>query len=400
MTEVTEQYVPGFEARLVQFARLLRDNGYSVSQRDVGDLCSVMSLEDTLRERRFRQTLQVMFCSSPSEISRFDEIFNAYWNQQVGRKRTLMRQKTASQQVAASREREEGPGQQGSGLAHYFEWRRQQEEDAEETAAEKDPGQSRQAGQSGISTSSRADLGKISDPEEFDKLMALAERLARQMRYRIARRYRKYNKGTVLDLRRTLRHMVQTGGLPVKLRKKFKKRPPVSLLTFVDVSGSMDSYSLFFARFVHALTGGFVKSEAFLFHTRLVHITQTLKEANPIKMMEKLALISQGWSGGTRIGDALATFNKNYARKYTGKRTVAIIMSDGYDTGAPEKLEAELKKLKSRCFRIIWLNPMLGREAYEPSTNAMQKALGQIDVFAPAHNLRSLLLLEKYLANA
>ena len=389
--------IPGFEARLVQFSRLLRDNGFTIGRRDVADLCSVLTLEDTLKQHRFRQAQQVVFCSTPSEISRFDELFDAYWNEQVGRKRTVYRQKSAAREAVISREQEQGPGKQGGGLAHYFEWMQQQDETAEE---EQDSAGQVQGGASEKGSVGKADFGKVSDPEEFEKLMALAERLARQMRYRIARRYRKFNKGVVIDLRRTLRHMVETGGFPVKIRKKLKKRPPVSLLTFVDVSGSMDAYSLFFARFVHALTGGFLRAEAFLFHTRLVHITQTLKEADPVKMMEKLALISQGWSGGTRIGDALANFNRNYAQKYTGKRTVAIIMSDGYDTGAPERLEAELKRLRTRCYKIIWLNPMLGREAYEPTTNAMQKALGQIDVFAPAHNLRSLMLLEKYLAAA
>lgn len=149
----------------------------------------------------------------------------------------------------------------------------------------------------------------------------------------------------------------------------------------------MDAYSLFFTRFVHALSGQFARAESFIFHTRLVHISRTLREADPAKMMEKIALISQGWSGGTRIGDALATFNAQYAREFTNARTVALIMSDGFDAGAPDTLVTELRRLKQCCHKVVWLNPMLGRDSYQPETKAMAAALPYLDTFAPAHNL-------------
>lgn len=387
--------IPGIAARMATFARLLRDNGFGVNQKDVSDIFRVLTARDALKERRFRQILKVVFCKSRSELGRFDDIFDAYWLNRVGGKTTIKRQ-VPSTTEGVDRSGADGPMAQASGLASYFEWRAEQDFGEDDAAG--DAGSARLGGASAIEVAVKADIGKVSDPEESERLMALAERLGRQMRYRISRRRKAAKKGARIDLRRSLRGMLETGGLPFRLVRRTKKEPPVSLLMFVDVSRSMDAYSRFFTRFVHALTGGFSGSEAFLFHTRLAHISDALKEANPMKMMEKMALISQGWSGGTRIGEALQNFNRHYAGRHARSRSIAVIMSDGYDTGAPELLAQELKKLKARCHKVIWLNPMLGREGYAVETNAMQQALPHIDLFAPAHNLRSLMEMEKSLA--
>jgi uncharacterized protein with von Willebrand factor type A (vWA) domain len=230
--------------------------------------------------------------------------------------------------------------------------------------------------------------------------MMLAERLGARMRYRISRRRKTHARGKELNFRRTFRRSIQTGGLPYKLERKQKKQPPLHLIVFVDVSGSMDAYSLFFARFAHAMTGGFRHMDTYLFHTRLIPISSALREADPLKMMTKLSLIAQGWSGGTKIGLSLAKFNQSYGKGLKKSRTTAIIMSDGYDTGDPQQLAAELQRLKRHCHKVIWLNPLLGRETYEPITQAMAAARPHIDLFAPAHNLQSLLDLEDAIVHA
>ena len=108
--------------------------------------------------------------------------------------------------------------------------------------------------------------------------------------------------------------------------------------------------------------------------------------------------MAQGWSGGTRIGESLATFNRSYAASVLNRRSVVIIVSDGYDTGPPEQLAAELAALRRRARRVVWLNPMLGWQGYEPVARGMAAALPHVDLFAPAHNLESLAALEPYLA--
>ncbi len=133
-------------------------------------------------------------------------------------------------------------------------------------------------------------------------------------------------------------------------------------------------------------------------YTALVHITDALKQPDVTRVRESLALISQGWSGGTRLGEALQRFARDYSARINS-RTLFIIVSDGLDTGEPELLAQQLASIRRRCRKIVWLNPLLGREGYEPKTGAMLAALPHIDVFAPAHTLQSLLALEPVLTN-
>lgn len=392
--------VPGLTNRLVQFARLLRDNGFENSASDVADLLQVLSADLVMNDHKFRQCLQLIFCRRFTDQIRFHEIYDAYWHHRVGGKRSVMQQTGLSQSKSFVHDNEVTLAKT-SGLALYYEFRNRTEGDSDiEASVSNDNSEAKMTGASTIEALSKIDFDKTKDPEEHDKLITLAERLGRRLRYRLSRRRQARSKGIAPDFRKIFRHSLATSGIPMKLWRKVRKEPPISLLLFVDVSGSMDSYSLFFIRFIHAMSGGFKNAEAFLFHTKLAHISQALKEANPVKMMDKMSLISQGWSGGTKIGEALQMFNDNYAKKYAGPRSIALIMSDGYDTGSSEQLVQQLKKLKQKCYKIIWLNPMLGREEYEPSTDSMQKALPYLDVFAPAHNLRSLMELEETLVKA
>ena len=151
-------------------------------------------------------------------------------------------------------------------------------------------------------------------------------------------------------------------------------------------------------RFLKSILDSFREADAFVFHTRLVHIGPALGERNTERAIERLALMAQGWSGGTRIGESLATFNRSYAASVLNRRSVVVIVSDGYDTGPPEQLAAELAALRRRARRVVWLNPMLGWQGYQPVARGMAAALPHVDLFAPAHNLESLAALEPYLA--
>ncbi len=136
----------------------------------------------------------------------------------------------------------------------------------------------------------------------------------------------------------------------------------------------------------------------FLFHTRLVHISPSLKDRDIARAVERLALMTQGIGGGTKIGESLADFNRWHARRMIHSRTAVVIVSDGYDAGTPEALAEEMRQLRRRCRRLVWLNPLLGWRDYTPQARGMKAALPYIDLFAPAHNLESLAALEPYLA--
>ena len=151
-------------------------------------------------------------------------------------------------------------------------------------------------------------------------------------------------------------------------------------------------------RFVHAVIDAFRQAEAFVFHTRLVHVSSALRERSATRAVERLTLMAQGLGGGTRIGESLGAFNRWHAARVINSRTAVIICSDGYDTGDPRHLGEQMERLARRCRRIVWINPLLGWKDYAPTARGMQAALPYIDLFAPAHNLDSLAALEPYLA--
>jgi uncharacterized protein with von Willebrand factor type A (vWA) domain len=172
----------------------------------------------------------------------------------------------------------------------------------------------------------------------------------------------------------------------------------LKLVVLLDASGSMSLYTAVFTRFIHGAIHSFREAGAFLFHTRLVHISDAMRDKNPQRAVDRLSLLAEGVGGGTRIGDSLATFNRFYARRVLTSRAVLMIVSDGYDTGAPGVLGTAMAALRKRCRRIVWLNPMLGWDGYAPVARGMAEALPFIDLFAPAHSLHSLRRLEPFFA--
>jgi uncharacterized protein with von Willebrand factor type A (vWA) domain len=260
-----------------------------------------------------------------------------------------------------------------------------------------DPG-GRRAGASRAENLAAADIRHVVDPDEIAKVHALAARLARTMRARLVRRDQARRRGRRLDIRRTIHRNVSKGGTPVDLVWRRRKVRPLRLVVLLDASGSMNLYTAFFVRFLHGVVDSFREAEAFVFHTRLAHVSPSLRDRDVARAVDRLGLMAQGIGGGTRIGESLATFNRWHARRVINSRTAIMIVSDGYDTGEPELLGAQMQRLRQRCRRIIWLNPLLGWKDFSPAARGMQAALPHIDLFAPAHNLESLAALEPYLA--
>jgi uncharacterized protein with von Willebrand factor type A (vWA) domain len=259
-------------------------------------------------------------------------------------------------------------------------------------------GRGKREGASRFEKLARTDLRNIVEPDDIAQAHALAARLSRVMRARLVRREQVRRRGRRLDLRRTIHRNVSHGGTPVDLAWRRRKIKPLRLVVLLDASGSMSLYTAFFVRFLHGVLDTFRQSEAFVFHTRLAHVSASLRERDVTRAIDKLALMAQGIGGGTRIGESLATFNRWHARRVINSRTAVMIVSDGYDTGTPEQLAEEMRRLRRRCRRIIWLNPLIGWRDYSPQARGMQAALPYIDLFAPAHNLESLAALEPYLA--
>jgi uncharacterized protein with von Willebrand factor type A (vWA) domain len=243
-----------------------------------------------------------------------------------------------------------------------------------------------------------ADLRHVVDPDEIAETHALARRLARSMRARLVRRAELRRSGRRLDLRRTIHRSIAHGGTPIDLAWRRRKVKPLRLVVLLDASGSMSLYTAFFVRFLHSVVDAFREAEAFVFHTSLAHVSPSLRDRDVERAVDRMSLMAQGIGGGTRIGESLATFNRWHAARVINSRTAVIVVSDGYDTGPPERLGEEMKRLRRRCRRIVWLNPLIGWQDYAPEAQGMKAALPYVDLFAPAHNLESLAALEPYLA--
>ena len=179
------------------------------------------------------------------------------------------------------------------------------------------------------------DLRHIADPDDVAATHALAARLARTMRARLVRREQVRRRGRRLDLRRTIHRNVSHGGTLIDLAWRRRKIKPLRLVVLLDASGSMSLYTAFFVRFLHGVVDSFREAEAFVFHTRLAHVSPSLRDRDVTRAVDKLALMAQGIGGGTRIGESLATFNRWHARRVINSRTAVMIVSDGYDTGEP-----------------------------------------------------------------
>ena len=232
--------------------------------------------------------------------------------------------------------------------------------------------------------------------DELAEIERIAARLARKLAARPSRRWKAGRRGPRVDLRRTVRRSLGNAGEALELCFRVRKPRKTRLVALCDVSGSMDLYSRLLLQFLYALQGSVARVESFVFATTLRRITPLLTERPYANALRGLGAQVSDWSGGTRIGECVATFNRDFSR-LVDRRTVVLILSDGWDTGDPVQLGEELEVLKKRCRRLIWLNPLLGSEGYEPLTQGMQAALPHLSAFAPAHNLASLRALERLL---
>jgi uncharacterized protein with von Willebrand factor type A (vWA) domain len=232
--------------------------------------------------------------------------------------------------------------------------------------------------------------------QETEQVRRLLEQAPWRVSERKTRRLRPARGGRI-DLRRSARHAIRSSGELMQLvhrRPRLRRRPVVLIC---DVSGSMERYSRLLMIFAHAIARR-EELEAFVFSTRLTRITRLLRSRDLDRALESVSKGVHDFSGGTRIGDALADFNRRWARRVLGHGAVVIIVSDGWDRGDPARLTAELIHLRRSAHRLIWLNPLLGSDGYQPLTRGMAAALPHVDDFLAAHNLQALEDLGRLLA--
>ena len=233
--------------------------------------------------------------------------------------------------------------------------------------------------------------------DDEEAFRVLARQVARRLALRRSRRWKSERRGARLDLRRTVRASLRTGGDPIRLERRSRTLRRTQIVALCDVSGSMELYAQFLLQFLHALQNSFARVETFAFATRLSRVTPILRGARFRESLRELGREVQDFSGGTRIGASFATFLTRYPR-LVDRRTIVIILSDGWDVGSPDVLADAMRTMRRRAGRVIWLNPLMGAADFAPDTRGMQAALPFIDLLAAGHNLEALGRLARHLA--
>lgn len=227
-------------------------------------------------------------------------------------------------------------------------------------------------------------------PEEREEVFRIMQRMVWKPADTPSRRWRPSRSGVRPDLRRTLRGIAGPSGdmMPFALSERKQRTRP--LVVLADVSGSMERYTEMFLHFIHAAQGRMGRVEAFVFATRLSRITRQLRTREPSAALRQVADAVQDWSGGTRIGEVLGTFNREWSRRVTSGGAIGLIISDGWDTGDPEVLDIEMARFARSMHRVIWLNPLAGRTGFAPETRGMITVLPHVDDFLAAGTLSDL----------
>ena len=234
--------------------------------------------------------------------------------------------------------------------------------------------------------------------EEIAAAKREIRRLALPLDLRRTRRLRPDQSGPVTDLRRTIRASLRQGGEILTLARNRRQTRPPPLVVLCDISGSMGRYAQILLHFLHAVTNDRDRVHVFLFGTRLSNVTRQLRHRDPEVAFQMIAHVVPDWSGGTRIGEALASFNRLWARRVLGQGAIVLLITDGLDRDGAHGLSDNMDRLHRSCRRLIWLNPLLRWSGFEPKSQGIRAMLPHVDDFRPVHNLASLRALVELLS--
>jgi uncharacterized protein with von Willebrand factor type A (vWA) domain len=378
-------------AKLSAFVATLRDNAFTVGLREAQDAALLMAGGIADKPARLRSAFKHLFSARREEWDRFDGLFDAFWLNRRVRQRSTVSGNAGPQANPALKGLRDAAAASGGPVAT-------DQIPSSDEAGQDAGGTGRMEGASDIETLGRTDFRKLADPADIARAHEIAARLARAMRTRLTRRELARRKGYRMDMRRTIHANISHGGVPIDRVMRRRKLKPLRLVVLLDASGSMQAYTGVFLRFIHGVLDEFREAEAFLFDTRLAHVSAAMRERDPARALDRLGLMAQGAGGGTRIAESLETFNRWHAARVIHSRTCVMIVSDGYETGDAGALGHEMGSLARRCRRIVWLNPMMGWDGYAPVAAGIRAALPHVDLHAPANTLLSLAELEPYLA--
>lgn len=347
---------------LVTFTHRLRDAGIPVTSGTAGEIVRATSLLGLAKGEDAYYAMRSLACSSAEQLQIFDRIFADFFAERRVPTIATIEPKARDWHINQAADSLWDEGSYGE-LPQPI-------------------------GASAFERLGHRDFSSLS-PAEVSEVRNLIAHMAWAPALSTSRRRRSGNPG-LPDLRRTIRGSVGPEADMIPLRysvRRIRRRP---LILIADVSGSMERYSEMLLYFAHAARGRLGRLEAFVFSTHLTRITRQLARRDPSVAISEVATAVTDWSGGTKIGEAIETFNREWSRRLGRGGPIAVIISDGWDRGDPELLKREMGRLRRSVHRVVWLNPLAGRTGFRPETRGLKAALIHVDDFLPAANLSDL----------
>ena len=362
-------------ANVIAFCRYLRSRGFGVGPNEERDALLAIELTQPLNQpERLELCLQIALCRTVQQIQQFSDLYQQYW-------RELERAvDSKAEKKAEERPRKSKPKSGDSpGVQTLKNWMRQQKNnDQLATATYSDGGYGHGEAQVSITT------------EEMREIFQLVARLVEKLANRRNRQFR-YTRGRGrLDLQKTLRKNIVRYGEMVELWRRNKRKDQLQVVLLCDVSRSMELYSRFFVQFMYAFQRSFPRVETFAFAQELHHLTPHLQEKSVNDALERVVQELPDWSGGTRIGSALRTFNEQYAHRFVTPKTLVLVLSDGWDTDPVDLVGPNMRKIYRKALNVLWFNPLAGRPDWQPNVRGMRAALPYVDALLPLYNVESL----------
>ena len=378
---------PGPAARMAGFVAHLRDNGLRLGVGETGAALDALTHINAANPYDSRRALKSVFTGCTEEAAQFDGLFNSFWMNGGRVKTRVTATPSQSENVQSSREESEEASSGTGDMSAPGGVDGEAESDGEGKLVAMN-----------VTNLFKKDLRDFVRPEDIAEAEKIALRLGAALRDRRSRRRKAARKGDQIHFRKVMRKSLATGGEPFVLPKRQRPDRTLRITAICDVSGSMTVYSRIFLAFLAGLMRADFRADAYLFHTRLVRITEALRDKDAMRALARLSLLAEGFAGGSKIAESLDTFASTYGRRFVDNRTVVMILSDGYDTASPDGISDALARLKKRGCKIIWLNPLKGWDGYAPTAQAMAGALPHLDLFRAANTLGDLAALETEMA--
>ncbi len=367
-----------FKERLIDFTAYCRERQFVLGPQETKDSFAIASMGYAMDRKLFQYSLKAIYCKRKEHFDRFDEMFDRFWSRYYEEK--LEKRKKKLQQL----KKEPDTATVIFLGAKFNVPKKENKIDAKQTKGANESIRLRMT-----------DFSKV-DIADKERLEELAEELFHQMSMRFKRRLENSNKGNI-DIRRTMRHGLDKGGWLLDLAHRKKRKEKRKVVFILDVSGSMDTYSYYLLRYVMVLKKYFKSLEFFTFSTQLTHVTPLLRQNNEQEILKQIGKNVHSWSSGTKIGASLTDFLTVYGNKFLSQKHIVVILSDGLETGSVTVLKEAVRTIKRKCKTLIWLNPLKGMEGYRPIQKGIVNVMPHLDAFESAHNLDSLMKLEKLL---